>query len=147
MAPYWYVSGFLLLLSLFEIALKKDERTNYILTWLLCFAAVTLIIFGGIRGLGTGMDDFQYRSFFEDFVRRIEINGFFNTVAFFRYEPLIFAMAWLTSLFSHNASIFLFVFCAIAVSINTWFFRKMSPYPVLALVLYSAQNSGQSESG
>lgn len=46
MAPYWYVSGFLLLLSLFEIALKKDERTNYILTWLLCFAAVTLIIFG-----------------------------------------------------------------------------------------------------
>jgi len=97
-----------------------------------------LIVFGGIRGLGTGMDDFQYRSFFEDFVRRIEINGFFKTVAFFRYEPLIFATAWITSLFSHNASIFLFVFCALAVSINAYFFKKMSPYPVLALVLYSA---------
>ncbi len=47
-------------------------------------------------------------------------------------------MAWLTSLFSHNASVFLFVFCAIAVSINTYFFKKMSPYPVLALALYSA---------
>ncbi|WP_313654053.1 EpsG family protein [Pantoea sp.] len=138
MAPYWYVSGFLLLLSLFEIALKKDERTNHVLTWLLCFAAVMLIIFGGIRGLGTGMDDFQYRSFFTDFVRRIEINGFFKTVAFFRYEPLIFAIAWVSSVFSHNASIFLFIFCAIAVFINTYFFRKMSPFPVLALALYSA---------
>lgn len=138
MAPYWYVSGFLLLLSLFEIALKKDERTNHILTYLLCIATVTLIVFGGIRGLGTGMDDYQYRSFFEDFVRRIEVNGFFNTVAFFRYEPLIFAIAWLTSLFSHNASAFLFVFSILAVGTNAIFFKKMSPYPVLALALYSA---------
>ncbi len=76
MAPYWSISGFLLLLSLFEILVKKDERTNYALTWLLCIAAMILIVFGGIRGLGTGMDDFQYRSFFEDFVRRIQINGF-----------------------------------------------------------------------
>jgi len=38
MAPYWYVSGFLLLLALFEIALKKDERTNHILSGLLCVA-------------------------------------------------------------------------------------------------------------
>ena len=59
MAPYWYVSGFLLLLSLFEILLKKDERTSHILTYLLCIATVTLIVFGGISGLGTGMDDYQ----------------------------------------------------------------------------------------
>ncbi|EFM19419.1 MULTISPECIES: EpsG family protein [unclassified Pantoea] len=138
MAPYWYVSGFLLLLSLFELALKKDERTSHILTYLLCIATVMLIVFGGIRGLGTGMDDYQYRSFFEDFIRRIEVNGFLNTVAFFRYEPLIFAIAWITSLFSHNASAFLFVFSILAVGTNAIFFKKMSPYPILALVLYSA---------
>lgn len=138
MAPYWYLSGFVLLLALVEILLKKDERTTHILTYLLCIATVTLIIFAGIRGLGTGMDDYQYRSFFADFVRRIEVNGFANTVAFFRYEPLIFAIAWITSLFSHNASVFLFVFSILAVSTNAIFFKKMSPYPVLALALYSA---------
>lgn len=51
MAPYWYVSGFLLLISLFELALKKDERTNHILTWLLCFAAILLIVFGEYAAL------------------------------------------------------------------------------------------------
>jgi len=138
MAPYWYVSGFLLVLSLVEMLLKKDERTTHILTYLLCIATITLIVFGGVRGLGTGMDDYQYRSFFEDFIRRIQVNGFFHTVTFFRYEPLIFAIAWLTSLLSHNASIFLFVFSIVAVSTNAIFFKKMSPYPVLALALYSA---------
>lgn len=138
MAPYWYISGFLLLISIVEILLKKDERTTHILTYLLCIAAATLVVFGGIRGLGTGMDDYQYRSFFADFINRIQVNGFAETVAFFRYEPLIFGLAYLTSLFSHNADIFLFIFCLLAVSVNAVFFKKMSPYPVLALALYSA---------
>lgn len=138
MAPYWYISGFLLLISIVEILLKKDERTTHILTYLLCIAAVTLVVFGGIRGLGTGMDDYQYRSFFADFINRIQVNGFAETVAFFRYEPLIFGLAYLTSLVSHNADIFLFIFCLLAVAVNAVFFKKMSPYPVLALALYSA---------
>lgn len=138
MAPYWYISGFLLLISIVEILLKKDERTTHILTYLLCIAAATLVVFGGIRGLGTGMDDYQYRSFFADFINRIQVNGFAETVAFFRYEPLIFVLAYLTSLFSHNADIFLFIFCVLAVSVNAVFFKKMSPYPILALALYSA---------
>ena len=138
MAPYWYISGFLLLISIVEILLKKDERTTHVLTYLLCIAAATLVVFGGIRGLGTGMDDYQYRSFFADFINRIQVNGFANTVAFFRYEPLIFVLAYLTTLFSHNADIFLFIFCLLAVTINAVFFKKMSPYPVLALALYSA---------
>lgn len=138
MAPYWVISGFLLLLSMIEILLKKDERTSHILTYLLCIAAATLVIFGGIRGLGTGMDDYQYRSFFADFINRIQINGLFTTIAFFRYEPVIFVIAYLTSLFSHNADIFLFVFCLLAVAINAVFFKKMSPYPIMALALYSA---------
>ena len=138
MAPYWYISGFLLLISIVEILLKKDERTTHILTYLLCIAAATLVVFGGIRGLGTGMDDYQYRSFFADFINRIQVNGFAETVAFFRYEPLIFILAYLTSLVSHNADIFLFIFCLLAVAVNAVFFKKMSPYPVLALALYSA---------
>ncbi|MBE5252412.1 EpsG family protein [Mixta mediterraneensis] len=138
MAPYWYLSGFLLLISLVEILLKKDERTTHILTYLLCIATLTLIIFGGIRGPGTGMDDYQYRSFFDDFIQRIQVNGFFNTVAFFRYEPLIFAIAWITSLISHNSSAFLLVFSLLAVATNATFFKKMSPYPIMALALYSA---------
>ncbi|HAB25403.1 MAG: EpsG family protein [Pantoea sp.] len=138
MAPYWYISGFLLLISIVEILLKKDERTTHILTYLLCIAAATLVVFGGIRGLGTGMDDYQYRSFFADFINRIQVNGFAETVAFFRYEPLIFVLAYLTSLVSHNADIFLFIFCLLAVAVNAVFFKKMSPYPILALALYSA---------
>ena len=124
MAPYWYISGFLLLISIVEILLKKDERTTHILTYLLCIAAATLVVFGGIRGLGTGMDDYQYRSFFADFINRIQVNGFAETVAFFRYEPLIFGLAWLTSLVSHNADIFLFIFCLLAVVVNAVFFKK-----------------------
>ncbi|WP_380179198.1 EpsG family protein [Kalamiella sp. sgz302252] len=138
MAPYWYVSGFLLILAVVEILLKKDERTTHALTYLLVIAVATLVVFGGIRGLGTGMDDNQYRTFFDAFNERIRVNGLADTIAYFRYEPLIFALAFLIRLISQNADIFLFVFCLLAVSVNATFFKKMSPYPIVALALYSA---------
>lgn len=138
MAPYWYISGFLLVISILEILLKKDERTTHFVTYLLCVAAATLVVFGGIRGLGTGMDDHQYLTFFDAFNERIRVNGLADTIAYFRYEPLIFALAFVCRLISENAHVFLFIFCLLAVSVNAVFFKKMSPYPILALALYSA---------
>ncbi|MXP58559.1 EpsG family protein [Pantoea sp. Taur] len=138
MAPYWVISGLLLLISLSELIVKKDERTSGLMLYLLCIATAILIVFAGIRGLGTGMDDLQYRTFYTGFIQSLQINGFSATVELFRYEPLIFAIAWLTSLISSNADTFLFVFSILAVVTNAVFFRKMSPYPILALALYSA---------
>ncbi|WP_130830750.1 EpsG family protein [[Erwinia] mediterraneensis] len=138
MTPYWYISGFILLISLVEVLVKKDDRTTNLLTFIFMIAVLTLIVFGGIRGLGTGMDDYQYRSFYQEFLARIQVNGFWGAVSFFRYEPVIFLMATITSVISHNSDVFIFVFAIISVSINAVFFKKMSPYPVLALALYSA---------
>ena len=138
MAPYWVISGLLLLISLSEIIIKKDEKSSGLLLYLLCIATTILVVFAGIRGMGTGMDDGQYRTFYADFIQRIQINGFFPTVAYFRYEPLIFAIAWVTSLVSNNADTFLFLFAMLSVGTNAVFFRKMSPYPIMALALYSA---------
>lgn len=138
MAPYWVISGLLLLISLGELIVKKDERTSALMLYLLCIATLILVVFAGIRGLGTGMDDEQYRSFYTGFIQSLQINGFSATVALFRYEPLIFTIAWFTGLVSSNANTFLFVFSMLSVGTNAVFFRKMSPYPILALALYSA---------
>lgn len=138
MSPYWYISGFILVISMLEVIAKGNDKTKQISTYLFLMCVLVLIVFGGIRGLGTGMDDYQYRTFYHDFLQRIEVNGVWNTIAFFRYEPLTFVIAFLSSVVSRNEDIFIFIYCVITVSVNAIFFKKLSPFPILTLALFSA---------
>ncbi|MFH8133552.1 EpsG family protein [Pantoea osteomyelitidis] len=138
MAIYWYISIFISALALVEIIISDQERTKEIRLYLFWVAVVILFTFGGIRGLGTGLDDSQYRDFYNLFMAKIPIEGFVKTLEDFRYEPMIYIIAGAVRIFTKNADIFMYVFCMIAVSVNAWYFKKLSPLPLVSLALYSA---------
>lgn len=138
MAIYWYISIFISALALVEIIISDRERTKEIRLYLFWVAVVILFTFGGIRGLGTGLDDSQYRDFYNLFMAKIPIEGFVKTLEDFRYEPMIYIIAGAVRIFTKNADIFMYVFCMIAVSVNAWYFKKLSPLPLVSLALYSA---------
>lgn len=97
MGIYWIISLSLTFVAIVEIMLSKNENTAQIRTWLYFVAVVVLFTFGGIRGLGTGLDDFQYRDFYAQFIDKIIIEGFWRAVVEFRYEPAIYAIAGATA--------------------------------------------------
>lgn len=138
MGIYWIISLSLTFVAIVETMLSKNENTAQIRTYLYFVAVVVLFTFGGIRGLGTGLDDFQYRDFFVQFVDKIVIEGFWRTVEEFRYEPAIYAIAGITRMFTANPDIFIFVFAVISVGVNAHYFRKLTPLPLVALAVYSA---------
>lgn len=138
MGIYWIISLSLTFVALVEVMLSKNENTAQIRSYVYFVAVVVLFTFGGIRGLGTGLDDFQYRDFFVQFVDKIVIEGFWRTAEEFRYEPAIYAIAGITRVFTANPDIFIYVFTVIAVGINAWYFRKLTPLPIVALAVYSA---------
>ena len=138
MGIYWIISLSMTFVALVEVMLSKNENTAQIRSYVYFVAVVVLFTFGGIRGLGTGLDDFQYRDFFVHFVDKITIEGFWRTADEFRYEPAIYAIAGLTRIFTANPDIFMFVFTVIAVCVNAWYFRKLTPLPIVALAVYSA---------
>ncbi|ORM70757.1 EpsG family protein [Pantoea rwandensis] len=138
MGIYWIISLSLTFVGLVEVMLSKNENTAQIRSYVYFVAVVVLFTFGGIRGLGTGLDDFQYRDFFVQFVDKIVIEGFWRTAEEFRYEPAIYAIAGITRVFTANPDIFIYVFTVIAVGINAWYFRKLTPLPIVALAVYSA---------
>lgn len=138
MGIYWIISLSLTFVALVEVMLSKNENTAQIRSYVYFVAVVVLFTFGGIRGLGTGLDDFQYRDFFVQFVDKIVIEGFWRTAEEFRYEPAIYAIAGITRVFTANPDIFIYVFTVIAVCINAWYFRKLTPLPIVALAVYSA---------
>ncbi len=138
MGIYWIISLSLTFVAIVEIMLSKNENTAHIRMWLYFIAVVVLFTFGGIRGLGTGLDDFQYRDFYAQFLDKIIIEGFWRAVVEFRYEPAIYAIAGATRVFTANADIFIFVIAFIAVCVNAHYFRKLTPLPLVALAVYSA---------
>lgn len=138
MGIYWIISLSLTFVAIVEIMLSKNENTAQIRTWLYFVAALVLITFAGIRGLGTGLDDFQYRDFYAQFIDKIIIEGFWRAVVEFRYEPMIYAIAGVTRIFTANPDIFIFVFALLAVGVNAHYFRKLTPLPLVALAVYSA---------
>ncbi|QDY40433.1 EpsG family protein [Candidatus Pantoea soli] len=138
MGIYWIISLGLTFVAIVEIMLSKKENTAQIRTWLYFVAALVLITFAGIRGLGTGLDDFQYRDFYAQFIDKIIIEGFWRAVVEFRYEPMIYAIAGVTRIFTANPDIFIFVFALLAVGVNAHYFRKLTPLPLVALAVYSA---------
>ncbi len=138
MGIYWIISLSLTFVALVEIMLSKNENTAQIRAYIYFVAVAVLFTFGGIRGLGSGLDDFQYRDFFVQFVDKIVIEGFWRTIEEFRYEPAIYAIAGITRLFTANPDIFIYVFAVLCVGVNAHYFRKLTPLPLVALAVYSA---------
>ncbi len=138
MVIYWYVSIFISAIAMVEVFLSKQENTIKLRLYLFILCVFLLFTFGGIRGLGTGLDDFQYRSFFTEFRAKIAVEGLLQTISDFRFEPGIYLIAYPVSVFTKNPDIFMYVFCLIAVCVNAYYFKKLSPLPTVALAIYSA---------
>ena len=140
MIYYWLVSFFVFFVGVFGLAFNKEKRSKPIMIYLYVVCVMLLIIFGGVRSPGTGIDDMQYVDFFYDINAKLRTGDFFSTVKLYRYEPVMFLLFEVSSFISSNAGSLIFLFCALSVSINSFFIKKLSPYPILSLSVYSAHN-------
>lgn len=131
---------FYFFVGVFEFLFNKVKKTKPIMSYFYITCVLSLIIFGGIRSPGTGIDDMQYIDFFNDINGKLKLGGFFSTISQYRYEPLMYLLFEVASFFSSNAAALIFLFCALSVSVNSFFIKKLSPYPILSLAVYSAHN-------
>lgn len=139
MAIYWTMSYFLLFFSFAELMLKKGKISKNVITiYIFLVATLMLIVVSGIRGPGTGIDDSQYVSFFNNSANQFSLFGFDITSKIYRYEPLFSFIAYMVSFFSHNGYVFLFFISLISISANATVFYKYSPLILCSLCLYSA---------
>ncbi|MGQ6301825.1 hypothetical protein ACUNGJ_25180, partial [Serratia sp. IR-2025] len=80
MVMYWVVGYTLFLFSCYEVlitnGMEVKERKKDPLVILLFIAGVALlIVFGGIRGPMSGVDDDQYKQFYYYFIQQIDIDS------------------------------------------------------------------------
>lgn len=138
MLAYWIVSGFILTIAISELLIIKKENFKAFHVYIFIICVLVLFVFGGIRANRTGIDDPQYREFYMLFLDILKGFGFKAAYLNFRYEPMTYFIAWLVSLFSHQSDIFIFVYCMISVSVNSYFIYKISPLPIISLAVYSS---------
>lgn len=141
MGIYWIVSYGILLLCFFELATinqLSQPKIKRVITYFFFLAAVVLILFAGMRGPGSGIDDWQYLGFFHDFSRQTGLSGYEKIADIYRYEKLFMLLAWVLGWFTHESYYFLLFISFIAVSTNAWVFKKYSPLILCSLCLYSA---------
>nr|WP_255350088.1 EpsG family protein [Erwinia sp. 9145] len=98
---------------------------------------MSLIFFGGIRGLHSGLDDSQYLDFFHNFSSQLKITNYDAITDIYRYEKFFMLLAWFFSLFTKESYYFLFFICLIAVTTNAYCYKKYSPLMLCSLCLYS----------
>lgn len=113
-----------------NIQLRMIDNYTYALL------VVFLIILGGIRGPETGIDDGQYLEFFSSFDAHVKVDGFLNSLKEFRYEPTMYVIAAFSMLISNSSYVFLFIYCALAVTLNAVAYKKYSPFPLVSMVVY-----------
>ncbi|MFU9138944.1 MULTISPECIES: EpsG family protein [unclassified Erwinia] len=141
MAIYWIISYTLLIFCLFELATigqLTQPKMQRVVTYFFFIGAVGLILFAGMRGPGSGIDDWQYLGFFHDFSRQTEMSGYQTVANVYRYENLFMLLAWVLSWFTQQSYYFLLFIAFIAVSTNAWIYKKYSPLILCSLCLYSA---------
>lgn len=136
MAIYWIVSYSILILCFFELATinqANEPKMKRVTTYFFFIAVVALIMFAGFRGPNSGIDDWQYLGFFNDFSRQTSISGYETVADIYRYENLFMLLAWVLSWFTHESYFFLLFIAFIAVSTNAWLFKKYSPLILCSL--------------
>ncbi|MDI9106501.1 EpsG family protein [Serratia marcescens] len=142
MVMYWVVGYTLFLFSCYEVlttnGMEVKERKKDPLVILLFIAGVALlIVFGGIRGPMSGVDDDQYKQFYYYFIQQIDIDSLGDIKDKYRYEPVFIYLAYISSFITKNSNWFLLFVCFFAVNINAITFKKYSPLILVSLCLYS----------
>lgn len=138
MFVYWFISLTVFLLSILDVLLSSNSASINIRRYLYLLSSFILIIFGGIRGLGTGFDDIEYREFYNLFYEVKDVFGIEYAVHFFRYEPITYLISILTDFFTNNPTFFIFAYCLISVSINSFFFIRLTSLPAISIAIYSS---------
>ncbi len=123
MIYYWGLSFFIFFVGVFEFLFNKVKKTKPIMSYFYITCVLSLIIFGGIRSPGTGIDDMQYIDFFNDINGKLKLGGFFSTISQYRYEPLMYLLFEVASFFSSNAAALIFFILRI-ISISEFIFYK-----------------------
>lgn len=137
---YWVVSYTIMLFGFFELHAREQPRTlttDAVRSWFFLLACLLLVVFGGSRNLGVGMDDGQYLAFYRQFSAQLAIMHFGDVTALYRYESIFPLVAAVVSLFTQEAHVFLFIICLLAVSTNAWCYRQFSPLMICSLCIYS----------
>ncbi len=141
MAIYWMVSYFMLLFCLFELTAinrLQEPKIKRLISYFFFVLTLVLIFFAGIRGPDSGIDDWQYLDFFNDFSRQVRISDYDTITDIYRYEKMFMLLAWIFSWFSNNSYYFLLFIAFIAVGTNACCYKKYSPLILCSLCLYSA---------
>ncbi|MEM6160896.1 EpsG family protein [Erwinia sp. P6884] len=141
MAIYWIISYSIMACCIFELAAinqLQDTRIKQFVSYLTLICTLTLIVFGGVRGAHSGMDDHQYLDFFHNFYYQLQITDYAAITDTYRYEKLFMLLAWFFSLITRESYYFLFFICAIAVTTNAYCYKKYAPLMLCSLCLYSA---------
>ncbi len=135
MTPYYLT--FFILASLHFVDLSKDkDNIKFIL---IIAASFYLILFAGLRALGTGSDDFNYYNMFIDVESLSDI--LFKDVPFsFKQYHKEYGYTFLNILlksFTEDYIVFFIFIASLSVLINSYNYSKYSPYVFLSLLLYS----------
>ncbi|WP_338574363.1 EpsG family protein [Erwinia billingiae] len=141
MEIYWIISYSIMACCIFELAAinqLNDTRIRRFTVFLFFICTMLLIIFGGIRGFNSGMDDHQYLGFYHDFYSQLQVTHYDAITDIYRYEKLFMVLAWFFQLITKESYYFLFLICLIAVTTNAWIYKKYSPLLLVSLCLYSA---------
>lgn len=141
MAIYWIISYTLLVFCIFELASINQltqPKNRCVITYFFFIGTVILILFAGMRGPGSGIDDWQYLGFFHDFSRQTSMEGYATVADVYRYENLFMLLAWVLGWFTHQSYYFLLFVAFIAVTTNAFIYKKYSPLILCSLCLYSA---------
>lgn len=140
MAIYWIISYTILVFCVFELAAinqLREAKTRSMVNYFFFIFTVLLICFAGMRGPGSGIDDWQYLGFFHDFSNQTHISHFTTVAQVYRYENFFTLLAGFLSLFTKESYYFLLFVAIIAVSTNAWCYKKYSPLILCSLCLYS----------
>lgn len=124
------------ILRLLLVNQYDKPKWTYLDTYVYCTLVLFLIVLGGIRGPGTGIDDTQYLEFFRGFNKTTDVFGLFKAMSIYRYEPVTYIIALASGVFSNSAFVFLLIYCACSVLFNAIIYKKYSPYPLVSLVVY-----------
>jgi amylovoran biosynthesis protein AmsC len=128
MAIYWIISYTILVFCVFELAAinqLREVKTRSMVNYLFFIFTVLLICFAGMRGPGSGIDDWQYLGFFHDLANQVHISDFSTVAQIYRYENFFTLLAGLLSLFTKESYYFLLFVAIVAVSTNAWCYKNI----------------------
>ncbi|HDS1151430.1 TPA: EpsG family protein [Pluralibacter gergoviae] len=143
MLPYWGICFYFIIMLFVDLysANKNTSGNQYnkvIVSYLFFCSCAVLVIFGGIRINGTGVDDWMYRESFNEISNKTITLSITSIIEQYKYEPVTTFFMDVVAQFTKNADIFMFVYLMISVSINSYAYKKYTPLILVSLAIYSS---------